>query len=181
MWSHTHTHTHSLSLSLSLSFTHTHTHHMYNVHSLCGLSCQINGLGPHQNTCTHVTTSLQHFYQEQECTSEAAQYKLLKEVYIIICTHTYAQASIHKNTCSYIQCYSLSLSCIYTHTDHHVHIPSHGHSWHVHTFTSVDLCVLEADWRHCIGLTEAGLSSSRCQQDIGEEESRDAGGFLQSN
>ena len=85
-----------------------------------------------------------YFCGEYDALPESAQYKLLKEVYIIICTHThkhlYTKTRAHSG---YVQCYSLS-RVYYTHSDHNVHITSHAHSWHVHTFTSVDLCVLEA-------------------------------------
>ena len=39
----------------------------------------------------------------------------------------------------------------------------------MHTFTSVDLCVLEADWRHCIGLVSlpAGVSRTLEKKRVG--------------
>ena len=155
-----------LRLSLSFSLSHAHTLSLTCTQVQCTFplwSLMVgHGLCPHQNTCTHVTASPQYFCGEHDALPEAAQYKLLKEVF---CTHIHVK-HLYTKTCAHssdVQYYSLSLSCIYTHTDHHIHvrIPSHAHSWHVHTFASVDLCVLEADWRR-IGLTEAGLSSSRC-------------------
>ena len=132
-------------LPLSLTCTPSHVQCTFPLWSL--MLGQWTGPTPkYLYTCNHQPTV---FLWEHDALPEAAQFTK-RGIHNNLHTHTsiYTQKHVH-----IVVTYNviLSLTCIYN-----VHIP------HMHTFTSVDLCVLEADWRHCIGLTEGRLSSSRC-------------------